>query len=93
MTTDRPYITKTWLIGILVAIMLSSGGWVIRMFEKTDDSLLNRLQVVEARTVEVAARQTAQNDEVIRRLKRIEDGQDRLLERLQARPSRSPQVP
>jgi len=78
------YVTNKWLIGMLVALVMTMGGYIFNDIGKGSDAqaavlseLQRRVNDAEILIAEDNARNAAQYREILRRLERIENSLDR----------------
>lgn len=74
------FVTNKWLIGVLVLLVMSMGGYIFRGYDKSNDAQASQIaaigQRVTAVEIESAAQKTrieVQYADIIRRLDRIEN--------------------
>lgn len=85
------FVTNKWLVGVLVALLMSMGGYIFRDIGREQVSANERVDNLDAQVQLLkiqAARNEAQYNEIIRRLDRIEESQDR-----ENRPRRRAEAP
>jgi hypothetical protein len=73
------FVTNKWLVGAMLMVIMSMGGYIFRGIDKSGDaqattltSVTNRVVVLETDVAVSKATQTAQYLEIIRRLDRME---------------------
>jgi len=74
------FVTNKWLVSLLIALMISMGGYIFSGIDRTSDSHIFRIEGSERRLsaleISVAAAQAerqAQYAEILRRLDRLEN--------------------
>lgn len=77
--TVGAFVTNKWLVGVLLLLTMSMGGYIFRGIDKSGDAQASTLVSLERRValneIEVAASratQTAQYSEILRRLDSME---------------------
>lgn len=75
------FVTNKWVIGLLVALLMSAGGYVFRGFDRSNDAIAAQIYNLEqrVRSLEIETKSQSvtvdlQYKEIIRRLDRIERG-------------------
>jgi hypothetical protein len=73
------FVTNKWLVGVLVILVMSMGGYIFRGYDKSNDAqasqiaaLDHRLSAVEIDSAATKSRIEVQYADLIRRLDRIE---------------------
>lgn len=80
-----PYVTNKWLVGVLVALVISMGSYIFRGIDKGNDVQAEQIAAlqkhIEAHDVDIATIQTTISlnyGEIIRRLEKIEQQTERV---------------
>jgi hypothetical protein len=69
------FVTNKWMVGTMLALIMSMGGYIFHGIDKGNEVAAAQLQALERRTVTLEielARTDARYNEIIRRLDRIE---------------------
>lgn len=83
---DNTFVTKSWLIGVLLTLVLAGGGVLF----SASDSSIRALELKVQEHDRSMARQEAQYEEILRRLYRIELAVERDSPRPKLDPRRVP---
>lgn len=75
----KPFVTNKWLVGVLVALVISMGGYIFTNMDRTHDWDAARADATERRVNKIeiemsgmAAEHRAQYNEILRRLDAID---------------------
>jgi len=91
------FVTNKWLIGLLVALVMSMGGYIFKGIDKGNDVQASEIAALKDASakhdVEIATIQTTialNYGEFVRRLEKIEQQTDRIERHVTVRPNQPP---